>query len=713
VTDSELLGRHGEVVDMLVSRLGALRGGDTTLPRVVVLKGSSGVGKSRIVREFYDRLRAEEAPAYWPPLAGVERTTAGGADAMAARKEVAPRVKGFTWPADTLPTFAWWGFNCERMADNTMVDVVALARPQLDAHQIPLLMAWREVAGIGDKVRENRKKMISAMRDASIDEATDKLMDVLEGFNVVVPFGGTLINWGWKGIKAARERKRQRASLGADVDLGDASAGEGRSAGEDLAEVVRGVAHPGLPAVVVVEDMHLMGEEFAAFVDSVSLRAAGKPVLVVGTAWPEGFHEGTHPVFAGWLANATKRGVAEVVDCPVLDDADLVTLLRRYGQAPMTDDATAQRVVNRLATPHFLKLWLDLPRTRRNIRRHEGAVVLDSDLELPDSVEEVLRDMWASLPEDVRVALLHAVAVNPLKDPLSQFVPGIASEIAHRFDQKDVDAMLAALGEAEQPIAWCQTSAGLEFFREPTLADTARSAAGKEFDPEDVRELEGIARTCLAEWIEERREGIDLPPGDATESIAQWYLELNRDAAPSPAQAAALRARMRAAESRYDLRAAIEWGTRVLSSVAECRGPDHPETLKSRNNLAGAYESAGRLGDAIPLYEANLADSVRVLGPDHPDTLTSRNNLAGAYWFAGRQDDATSEWEKVVGVAGRVLGEEHPDTRLFRSNLEEARLRRGQDGGKLRPTRSRHDFAHGSGPPADATPPQSPAPEVR
>ncbi|HRY10866.1 MAG TPA: tetratricopeptide repeat-containing protein, partial [Candidatus Nanopelagicales bacterium] len=64
-------------------------------------------------------------------------------------------------------------------------------------------------------------------------------------------------------------------------------------------------------------------------------------------------------------------------------------------------------------------------------------------------------------------------------------------------------------------------------------------------------------------------------------------------------------------------------------------GPDHPDTLASRNNLAGAYESAGDLARAIPLYQQTLTDRERVLGPDHPDTLTSRNNLAGAYESAG------------------------------------------------------------------------------
>jgi len=59
-------------------------------------------------------------------------------------------------------------------------------------------------------------------------------------------------------------------------------------------------------------------------------------------------------------------------------------------------------------------------------------------------------------------------------------------------------------------------------------------------------------------------------------------------------------------------------------------GPDHPDTLTSRNNLAYAYKSAGQLDQAIPLYQATLTDCERVLGPDHPMTSTVRNNLRKA-----------------------------------------------------------------------------------
>ena len=107
----------------------------------------------------------------------------------------------------------------------------------------------------------------------------------------------------------------------------------------------------------------------------------------------------------------------------------------------------------------------------------------------------------------------------------------------------------------------------------------------------------------------------------------------------------------------------------AVDALAGLLGPDHPDTLTSRNNLAGAYESAGRLNEAITLYEQVLTDRIRVLGEDHPDTLTSRNNLAGAYRAAGRLTEAITLYEQVLHDRIRVLSEDHPDTLTSRNNL--------------------------------------------
>jgi hypothetical protein len=77
----------------------------------------------------------------------------------------------------------------------------------------------------------------------------------------------------------------------------------------------------------------------------------------------------------------------------------------------------------------------------------------------------------------------------------------------------------------------------------------------------------------------------------------------------------------------------------VLADRERLLGPDHPDTLQSRHNLANSYRAAGRLDEAISLHEQVLADRERLLGPDHPDTLTSRHNLADANRAAGRADE--------------------------------------------------------------------------
>ena len=109
----------------------------------------------------------------------------------------------------------------------------------------------------------------------------------------------------------------------------------------------------------------------------------------------------------------------------------------------------------------------------------------------------------------------------------------------------------------------------------------------------------------------------------------------------------------------------------AVAALEGTRAPDHPDTLASRNNLAGAYREAGRLTEAIALYEQVLTDRTRVLGEDHPDTLTSRHNLAGAYREAGRLGQAIALYEQVLTdrIRIRVLGEDHPDTLTLRNNL--------------------------------------------
>jgi tetratricopeptide (TPR) repeat protein len=98
-------------------------------------------------------------------------------------------------------------------------------------------------------------------------------------------------------------------------------------------------------------------------------------------------------------------------------------------------------------------------------------------------------------------------------------------------------------------------------------------------------------------------------------------------------------------------------------------GPDHPDAVESRSALANAYLAAGRTAEAIALHEGTLRLREARLGPDHPDTLQSRNNLAMAYAIGGRPAEAVALHKGTLGLMEAKHGPDHPDTLACRNNL--------------------------------------------
>jgi tetratricopeptide (TPR) repeat protein len=77
-------------------------------------------------------------------------------------------------------------------------------------------------------------------------------------------------------------------------------------------------------------------------------------------------------------------------------------------------------------------------------------------------------------------------------------------------------------------------------------------------------------------------------------------------------------------------------------------GPDHPDALGSRNNLALAYLAAGRAGEAAALWEGAMPALRRALGAAHPNTLGMMSNAAIARERLGRWGDAEVLWREVL-----------------------------------------------------------------
>jgi serine/threonine protein kinase/tetratricopeptide (TPR) repeat protein len=108
-------------------------------------------------------------------------------------------------------------------------------------------------------------------------------------------------------------------------------------------------------------------------------------------------------------------------------------------------------------------------------------------------------------------------------------------------------------------------------------------------------------------------------------------------------------------------------------------GPNHPSTLKSMNNLGEAYRAARKLDLAVPLLKQALPLSKILLGPDHPQTLGTMNNLALAYLDGGKADKAVPLLEETLKLAKAGPGPDHPDTLTTMNNLATAY----KDAGKL------------------------------
>ena len=90
------------------------------------------------------------------------------------------------------------------------------------------------------------------------------------------------------------------------------------------------------------------------------------------------------------------------------------------------------------------------------------------------------------------------------------------------------------------------------------------------------------------------------------------------------------------------------------------QGPDHPDTLATRHDLAGARDQYAAL---LPVVE-------RVRGPEHPDTLATRHELARWTGAAGDPAGARDQLAALLPVRERVLGPDHPATLVTRRSLE-------------------------------------------
>ncbi len=159
--------------------------------------------------------------------------------------------------------------------------------------------------------------------------------------------------------------------------------------------------------------------------------------------------------------------------------------------------------------------------------------------------------------------------------------------------------------------------------------------------------------------IHERRSGRDSPPvASSLNNVAAIHRELRN----------------------YDRAEALYRRAAVIQEAHHVPGDGSTDLASTLANLATVLHDQGRFEEAAPLHERSLAIRERERGPEHPETATSLNNLG---WFSYLRGDlpAAERWfARALAIRERVLGADHPETALVLDNLGRVRLAEGKPG---------------------------------
>jgi len=167
---------------------------------------------------------------------------------------------------------------------------------------------------------------------------------------------------------------------------------------------------------------------------------------------------------------------------------------------------------------------------------------------------------------------------------------------------------------------------------------------------EVMPEVEDIRRhEALAGWVAQARALAETEENEGTLGLRHWLAQHDYQ--------------------RGDYAGATKLGYQTWQGRTRLLGAEHPDTLRSANDLANTLQCQGNLAEARALHEQTLAARRRVLGEEHRDTLMSMNDLATTLHAQGDIAGARALEEHTLNVRRRLLGEEDRDTLLSVGNL--------------------------------------------
>ena len=663
---------------------------------LVLLEGHPGVGKTRIVQEFYERLqRSQPEPAYWPPLLDNEESAI-----LSDRGRIRPLT--FAVPPGAKPSFAWVAVSCRLDEESgaparALIDAVGASEELLSRVLDPLGRRRRLLGQLWRISMVLIGLVLSLLGLVDIGGLWTLVLGIAVAVTGVVFEAREQIERTHDEIgRFRREHTRSDILVDAASVLEDASLGANARASGFL----KGLARHGVPGVVIIDDAHWADEDTVNLVDALLERAL--PTLIIATVRPVPFDEQVETrTHMGRIA----RDFGPVLTwfhIDTLSSDELIEAIK--GRGPQTELALARAIAEHAGgNPLVLGGTLDQPVLRRSL--HGGGYELDE----PEATlgafstdpRGVFEDYWQQLDADsqqtIAVATVHGQLVQPdfldvgCRAALGSEAPSAADAI------KGAQGWLVAVDE------------GLDRFADPVLFEVGqRHVAGVVSAAELDRARQAMVSELLAGRSNQSPTWSRLSP-EARRVVLRIHVsaargrvvEAGNDAARSALEIAHLAdGPAEAAASLEVARLALDWGgedervcdaaswvssqrLRELGQSAEAiefleplverrrssLGEKDPMVLEARGALAGSLREAGRLDEAASYFHELISLAQVVDGTDDPTVLGLRRDLAMTLRDLGRHEEAIETLRSVAANLDTAVGPDHVDTLQTRSEL--------------------------------------------
>lgn len=359
------------------------------------------------------------------------------------------------------------------------------------------------------------------------------------------------------------------------------------------------------------------------------------------------------------LANAENAIARDFADQPDVAASLRESVARVYAAIGRYDKAAEH--FGRVAEHRAATLGDGAPETLRARNEQVQALLEGAHIDQADVVLQKALPRAFALPENdrvrVKLELAQAQVISARGDrPRAK---GVVQAVQERLLASAGERDPAAL-EATNNLAAVQRSLG-ELPEARANMEKVVALRTATLGPDDEETLSAMGNLAVLRIMNRERDEAIAMQRDLT----QRYTRKFGSEHPTTLQARSTLATMMIdGGDRKAVKAALPALQEVLAARERVLGRDHPQTVRTRLNLATAYAKLDDFAAALPLEEQVITARSRALGPGHPDTLSILVNHAGTLLNAGQAEAALRLLGDVQPLALKTLGEKHPQAQI-------------------------------------------------